>query len=90
MSKKAIIYLIVNIPFTYLLFISFGWIAYVIVEGNPTYIIPFNVLLLLFSILTILLAIGFIKLLKIHSIITPLIAIIEIAAMYLLFWRFFQ
>ena len=86
MRKKTIIYLLVNIPFTYLLFISFGWAAYFIVGGNPTFIVPFKTLLIIFSTLTIMIAIGFITLLKIYSFNTVLIAIVEIVAIYLLFW----
>ena len=90
MRKKSIIYLIVNIPLTYLLFISFGWLSYFIVGGNPTFIIPFKTLLFIFCTLTILAAIGFIKLLKIYTIDTLLIAIFEIVFMYLLFWIFLR
>lgn len=90
MRKKSIIYLIVNIPLTYLLFISFGWLTYFIIGGNPTFIIPFKSLLLIFFTLTILIAIGFIKLLKIYSIDTLLIAILEIVSMYILFWSFLR
>jgi len=90
MRKKTIIYLLVNIPFTYLLFISFGWLTYFIVGGNATFIISFSTLLLIFSALTVMIAIGFINLLKIFSITTLLIAIIEIVTMYVLFWIFLR
>jgi hypothetical protein len=85
MRKKTILYLIANIPFTYLLFIIFGWASYFLTGGNPTFFIPFKTLLLIFFILTVLIAIGFINLLKIFSTSTLLITILEISVMYMVF-----
>ncbi|HMG68694.1 MAG TPA: hypothetical protein VK588_13440, partial [Chitinophagaceae bacterium] len=67
MNKKQIIYLIINVPLTYLLFITFGWLTYYIVEGNPTFIVSFGVLLLIFSSLTIGISAGIITALKIYN-----------------------
>jgi len=86
MRKKTILFLLLNIPFTYLLFISFGWLCYYLVGGNPTFFIPFKALLLIFFTLTAMIAIGFINLLKIYSSSTLWIAMFEIVVMYLLFW----
>jgi len=90
MNKKQIIYLIINVPLTYLLFITFGWLTYYIVEGNPTFIVSFGVLLLIFSSLTIGISAGIITALKIYNTNTLAIAIFEIIAIYLIIWIYIK
>ena len=89
-TKKTLLYLLINIPFTYLLFSCFGWTAYFIIGGNPTFFVPFGTLLMIFSSLTIMIAIGFITLFKIYTPKTVLITIIEIVVIYILLWSLFK
>ena len=58
--------------------------------GNPTFIIPFKTLLIIFFTLTVFIEIGVIKLLKIFGATTVLITILEIVTMYILFWYLFR
>jgi hypothetical protein len=88
MSRKEIIYLVANVPLIYILFSSFGWITYGLVGGNPAHLIPFGILIVIFFVLTVIVSIGIINLLKINSSSIITIAVIEIVAMYLLFWFF--
>lgn len=90
MNKKVIIYFVANIPIIYFLFIGLGWIAYFTLRGNPTFLIPFPLLLAIFAILTAFITIGMLKLLKIYTKTALLLALSEIVIMYIFFWIFFR
>ena len=84
MSKKITIFAIANIFLTYLLLVAFGWCAYAICRGNPTFLIPLPLLLAIFIILDqliIWLILKYFKMLNMH---TLLIGAGEIVILYVL------
>ncbi|MFT3946160.1 MAG: hypothetical protein QM763_04220 [Agriterribacter sp.] len=89
MSKRSIIYLLINIPLTYLLFISFGWLSYAVIGGNPTFFIPFKLLILFPFAITITIALVVVKRLKIYEAPVILLSLTEIVCMYLAFYLIF-
>jgi hypothetical protein len=86
MRKKEVIYLLVNIPVTYLLFVLLGWLFYLFCNGNPSYLIPFPILLSFFFILNLLFLVGVLKYFKKYNSRILLITVIEITLLYILLW----
>jgi hypothetical protein len=86
MSKKITVFAIANIFLTYLLLVAFGWSAYAICGGNPTFLIPFPVLSGLFFVLDLLIIWLILKYFKMLNTRTVLIGAGEIVVLYLLFF----
>jgi hypothetical protein len=84
MKKKVIIFLIANILMTYLLLVGLGWLAFAICGGNPTFLIPLPVLLLVFFILDLVMIRMILTYFKIFSFNTFLIGASEVALLYIL------
>ncbi len=86
MQWKLIVSLILNIPVSYLFFISFGWGMYFLCGGNPTYLIPFTPLTFIFYTANALLLIPILKLLKLFTINTYMGFLFETAIVYIFLW----
>ena len=84
MSKKITIFAIANIFLTYLLLVAFGWCAYAICGGNPTFLIPLPILLGVFFILDLLIIWPILKYFKMLNMRTLLIGASEILILYML------
>jgi len=84
MRKKIVIFSIANILITYLLLVGFGWCAYAICRGDPTFLIPLPGLLGIFLILDLLVIRLILKYFKIFSYSTFLIGVGEVVLMYML------
>ena len=86
MRRKQIIFLILNIPLSFIVFTSLGWLLHFVFHDNPTFIIPFNILIIIFFVVNIMITIGAINSLKIYSEKTVWIALLEVTSLYFLFW----
>jgi hypothetical protein len=86
-EQKGIIFLIAQLPLTYVLFTLLGWISYFLCGGNdPTYLIPFPLLFTIFLIATIWFSRLILKYMNILNPMTFLISILEIVAVYIFIW----
>lgn len=86
MNKKTIIFLIFNLPLTYILIVAMGWLSYFIMRGDPTFLIPLPYLLMIFFAVDALVISAILKRLKIRTFNISLIAMLEAAAVYLFLW----
>jgi len=86
LKRKITICYLANIPFTYLSVVLFGWLLYLVIGGNPTFIIPYNILLIIFYALYITMLIIILRKIKLYSIQTYLLMFLESAIIYLIIW----
>jgi len=86
MNKKQIIFLVVNVLLSYIIFCVLGWFLYIICHGNPTFVFPFRFLVISFFVINIFIVRGLLILVKLYSNYTFIAVIIEVAIIYLAFW----
>lgn len=79
MYKKAIIFLIINLPLNYLLYSAIGWGFYFAGNGDPTHLISYKILVVIIFLISVGLVLLLLKVLKLTKRWVILLSIVEVA-----------